>query len=77
MKMGATLAYMNPIALIEATAAARNVVLGALATDPVVPRSSVLRRLRHEVEKTAGTARHDPGGEGCPVERSLNRRVMA
>jgi hypothetical protein len=28
---------MNPIALIEAPAAARNAVLGALATDPVVP----------------------------------------
>jgi hypothetical protein len=28
---------MNPIALIEATATARSAMLGALATDPVVP----------------------------------------
>jgi hypothetical protein len=28
---------MNPIALIEATAASRSAVLGALATDPAVP----------------------------------------
>jgi hypothetical protein len=35
---------MNPIALIETSAAARRAVLGALATDPVVP------------SRTAGTA---------------------
>jgi len=29
---------MNPIALMETTAAARSGVLGALATDPVTPR---------------------------------------
>ena len=37
MKTRATLGSMNPIALIEATAAARGAALGALATDPVAP----------------------------------------
>jgi hypothetical protein len=37
MTRRATLGYMNPIALIEAPAGARRAVLGALATDPVVP----------------------------------------
>jgi hypothetical protein len=37
MEAGPTLGSMNPIALIETTAAARSAVLGALATDPVVP----------------------------------------
>jgi hypothetical protein len=37
MDARATLGSMNPIALIEATAASRSAVLGALATDPVVP----------------------------------------
>jgi hypothetical protein len=37
MYAGATLGPMNPIALVEATAAARSAVLGALATDLVVP----------------------------------------
>ena len=36
---------MNPIALIETTAAARSSVLGALAKDPVV-RSRTLRPSR-------------------------------
>jgi hypothetical protein len=31
---------MNPIALIEAAAAGRRAVLGALATDPAVPRTA-------------------------------------
>jgi len=31
------ISLMNPIALIEVTAASRSGVLGALATDPVVP----------------------------------------
>jgi hypothetical protein len=35
MTTRATLGFMNPIALIEATAAGRCAVLGALATDPV------------------------------------------
>ena len=39
---------MNPIALIEATAAGRSAVLGALATDPVVPQQSTLRRRRRD-----------------------------
>ena len=48
METGAKVAYMNPIALIEATAAARSAVLGALATHPVVP------------SRTAGTAASRP-----------------
>jgi hypothetical protein len=31
---------MNPIALIETTAATRSAVQGALATDPVAPRAT-------------------------------------
>jgi hypothetical protein len=37
MKTRATLGTMNPIALIEATAASRGAMQGALATDPVAP----------------------------------------
>jgi hypothetical protein len=36
MAIRATLGFMNPIALIEVTGAARSAALGALATDPVV-----------------------------------------
>jgi hypothetical protein len=39
MTMRATLASMNPLALMEATAAVRSGVLGAMATDPVVLRA--------------------------------------
>jgi hypothetical protein len=46
-----TLGSMNPIALIQATAATRNATLGALATDPVARRRTsepvaVRRKLR-------------------------------
>jgi len=35
--MSVTLGSMNPIALVETTTATRRAVLGALATDPVLP----------------------------------------
>lgn len=45
MEPRAILGPMNPIALVETTAAARTAVLGALATDPVV-RTRTGRRAR-------------------------------
>src|ERR671925_27012 len=55
MKARAKLGSMNPIALIEVTAAARSGMLGALATDPVPP------------SRTAGTPRPP---RKPPLERS-------
>jgi hypothetical protein len=45
-----TLDSMNPLALIEATAAARTAVQGALATDPVVPNPTA-RRARSRAKR--------------------------
>jgi hypothetical protein len=42
MQPRATLGSMNPITLIEASAASRTAVRGALATDPVVPGSQAI-----------------------------------
>jgi hypothetical protein len=51
---------MNPIPLIEARAAARSAVLGALATDPVVSRQAVRARTR---DRRARLSRSKPALE--------------
>jgi hypothetical protein len=51
---GSDTGSMNPIALIEATAAARSAVSGALATDPVVPGGRAGPAVYQPVDSRAG-----------------------
>jgi hypothetical protein len=55
METRATLGSMNPIALIEATAASRSAVQGALATDPVAPSPTAAAAASHRKRRSLST----------------------
>ena len=65
---------MNPIALIEATAAARSAVLGALATDPVGPSGQARHQAACVNTVSRGSRFTAPGT--TPITR-LNARANA
>lgn len=77
--MRATLGSMNPIALIEATAASRSAVQGALATDPVAPSPTTAtpasRRKPRSLSTLLAAVRHLGRDERClPVAQPEARR---
>ena len=77
--MRATLGSMNPIALIEATAASRSAVQGALATDPVAPSPTASTAASHRKRRPLSTllaaVRHLGRDERClPVAQPQARR---
>jgi hypothetical protein len=70
---------MNPIALIEATAASRSAVQGALATDPVAPSPTAATAASHRKRRSLSTllaaVRHLGRDERClPVAQPQARR---
>ena len=76
--MRATLGSMNPIALIEATAASRSAVQGALATDPVAPIPTAATDASHPKRRPLSllaAVRHLGRDERClPVAQPQARR---